>query len=145
MAKWIECKKCGHEYSSDIKECPKCYNKTPVSFLHLLKYSIVAILALITLTFAIAGFFDDGIIPDDTASSSSQLTHDNDKSTQNSSAQPFSSDTAENSSDTELDNSSNVNTIGTSEDTSSVISSEVSSSEASEIVNENTENITYVR
>ncbi len=144
MAKWIECKKCGHEYSSDIKECPKCYNKTPVSFLHLLKYLIVAILVLITLTFAIAGFFDDGVIHDDTASSSSQQTHDNDKSTQDSSAEPFSSDNTENSSDTEFDNSLYVNTTGTSEDASSVISSDVSSSVTSESANENTENITYV-
>lgn len=145
MAKWIECKKCGHVYSSDIKECPKCYNKTPVSFLHLLKYFVVSILVLITLTFAIAGFFDDGITPADTVSSSSQLTHDdNDKCTQDSSAEPLSSDTVENSSASELDNSSYVNTTGTSEDTSSLICSDVSSSVTSESVNVNTENITYI-
>ena len=43
MAKWIKCKKCGHEYMNSIKRCPQCYEKAPLD----MGKVIIAVLALL--------------------------------------------------------------------------------------------------
>lgn len=48
MGKWIKCKNCGHEYHNDLKECPQCYHKTPLT----LKRLILPLLSL----FLVAAF-----------------------------------------------------------------------------------------
>lgn len=43
MGKWITCKNCGHEYHNDLKECPQCYRKTPLTLKRFLIYGIVSL------------------------------------------------------------------------------------------------------
>ncbi len=60
MGKWINCKKCGHEYHSSLNRCPECSTVTP-SFKNI-AYIIGAIAVCVVVGIGIySGFNDDKI------------------------------------------------------------------------------------
>ena len=93
MGRWIKCKNCGHEYHNDLKECPHCYKKTPLTLKRFAVYGVIAILisafviGIVLLVTSDDIFKDDSVISSQIASSdkddisSSDLPNSSDKVT----------------------------------------------------------------
>lgn len=71
MSKWIKCKKCGREYDNSIKQCPVCYNKTPMR----LKDIVTAVITVLLVVGCVVGVYlaltDDGGVVGTSSSASS--------------------------------------------------------------------------
>ena len=82
MSKWVSCRHCGHTYSNEIKECPKCFAKTPITFTLFLKCSIASALVVAVISLAILGFFDNGDeVPLDSSENYSKQNYSSTEST----------------------------------------------------------------
>lgn len=73
VAKWIECKKCGHKYENSISRCPKCYTKTPITPKKIIVIVLSAVFALFVVLGFILGFIDDSKEPKPNPTSSTEV------------------------------------------------------------------------
>ena len=62
MAKWINCKKCGHEYHSSLNCCPECSTPTP-SFKKIIAIFTCILFCAIVVVGIVLGFKDNKIKP----------------------------------------------------------------------------------
>lgn len=60
MGKWIKCKNCGHEYHNDLKECPQCYRKTPLTLKRFTLCCVAFLPVGVVVLGIVLGALDDG-------------------------------------------------------------------------------------
>lgn len=59
MGKWINCKKCGHQYHSSLSKCPECGNLT-ITLNKILGFSVLGLVLAVAAVGIVFGFMDKG-------------------------------------------------------------------------------------
>ena len=133
MAKWINCKNCGHEYLSSLNRCPECSTPTP-SFKKVISVAVAALFCALVIVGIVLGFRDNKIktAPD---SSKPVLASSNDSSDISSSSSENEKDESSSSSKNDNSSSKKNETASSKKDISSAVSQKPSSSVISGIHN----------
>ncbi len=76
MAKWINCKDCGHRYYSDIERCPECGRRSPAGPKQYAVYGIIAAVCTFSIVGVILGMQDYGLTTADVSSVASENMQD---------------------------------------------------------------------
>lgn len=76
MAKWINCKSCGHRYYSDIERCPECGRRSPANPKQLAIAGVITAVCTFSLVGVILGMQDHGLTTADVSSVASENMQD---------------------------------------------------------------------
>ncbi len=95
MARWIECKKCGHKYQNNISRCPKCYTKTPITPKKIILIVLSVVFALLVALGFVLAFIDQ---PNETTPTPTSSVETPSSSSENKATDNFSSDLSSTSS-----------------------------------------------